>query len=78
MSAIRSTITDIYNPSEYLSVHNLEDNFSKRSVANLFRRSADAAVLLHALKHSSFFVKANQLIDNVSLMFKFSVQQQPI
>lgn len=68
MSAVRSTAIEVYNSSEYLSVHNLEDNYSKRSVANMFRRSTDAVILLHALKHSSFFAKANEEINNVSSM----------
>lgn len=66
LSITRSNITDCYDSSDYLSVHNLEDNYSKRSVANLFRRSTDAAVLLHILKHSSFFAKADEEIGDVS------------
>lgn len=44
-----------YISHDYLSVHNLEDHFARRSIAELFRRSAAAVILLYALKHSSFF-----------------------
>ena len=75
ISTTRSAVTNTYDSSEYVSVHNLEDNYAKRSVANLFRRSTDAAVLLHTLKHSSFYAKANKEMGDVSLsvfLFFFS------
>ncbi len=54
-----------YSSDDYFSVHNLEDNYAKRSVNDLFQRSMAAAVLLHILKQSSFFEDIYKEADRV-------------
>lgn len=49
-----------YISEDYATVHNLEDNFTKRCAADVFQRSIAVAVLLHILKQTNFF---NQTID---------------
>lgn len=60
-------VYDKFISEDYFSVHNLEDNFSKRSVQNSFSRSVVAAVLLHVLKQSSFFSTLKRRERKVSI-----------
>lgn len=45
-----------YISSEYCTAHHLVENIDKRSVADLFKRSAIAAFLLYCLKHTDYFI----------------------
>lgn len=60
-----------YISLDYISVHNLEDNFSKQSLSEMFRRAATTVVVLYALKHSSFFDESST--PYVSFMYTKSI-----
>lgn len=52
-------LSEKYISEDYLTVHNLEDNFTKRCAADIFQRSVAVAILLHLLKQTSFFSHMN-------------------
>lgn len=64
-----SDFRDRFVSSDYFTVHNLADNFYKRTIADLFRKSIEAACLLHLLMQTSFF----RFDDNSNVRFVLTI-----